>query len=71
LNEEQTREYSKAKQLSESLKNEQRDLERELTALDKKGAKAHRDNQELRSKIMKLDQLIYGKTKSPFKRLYS
>ncbi len=53
------------------MKDEQTSLEKELSMIEKKGKRAHRENGELKEKIKKLDQLVYGKTKSPFKKLWA
>lgn len=64
------REYENAWQTNESLINEQNQIETELEDIEKWGKRAKKENEELWVKIMKLDKLVYGKAKSPYKKFY-
>lgn len=70
LNEKQNQEFEIARKTNKDLQNESHNLQKEITKLTKDGEKYEIENEGLRSKIMRLDKLIYGKSKSPFKKFY-
>ena len=70
LYEQQLQEYETAQRTNQSLHSEQQQLESELSDIEKRGMRATKENEDLWEKIMKLDKLVYGKTKSPYKKFY-
>ncbi|CAI2371308.1 unnamed protein product [Moneuplotes crassus] len=71
LNEKQNQEFDIAKKTNKNLQNENYNLQKEITKLTKDAEKYEIENETLRSKIMRLDKLVYGKGKSPFKKFYN
>ena len=71
LNEKQNQEFDIARKTNKNLQNENYNLQREITKLTKDAEKYEIENEVLRSKIMRLDKLVYGKGKSPFKKFYN
>ena len=71
LNEKQNQEFEIARKTNKNLQNENYNLQKEITKLTKDAEKYEIENEALRSKIMRLDKLVYGKAKSPFKKFYS
>ena len=70
MNKDQKQEMEIAEKTFSNMENESEQLEKELAQIERKGKKSHKENEELRGKIMKLDKLVYGKTKSPYKKFY-
>jgi myosin heavy subunit len=70
LNEKQNQEFEIARKTNKDLQNEAHNLQKEITKLTKDAERYEIENEALRSKIMRLDKLIYGKSKSPFKKFY-
>lgn len=71
LNEKQNQEFEIARKTNKNLQHENYNLQKEITKLTKDSEKYSLENESLRSKIMRLDKLVYGKTKSPFKKFYN
>lgn len=71
LNDKQNQEFDIARKTNKNLQNENYNLQKEITKLTKDAEKYEIENETLRSKIMRLDKLVYGKGKSPFKKFYN
>lgn len=70
LQEQQEHQYSQAVEGNLQLQREQNGIEDELRDLEKMGKSTSKENKKLRDQIKKLDQLVYGKSKSPYKKFY-
>ena len=71
LNEKQNQEFEIARKTNKNLQKENYSLQKEISNLEKQASKYEGENEDLRNKIMRLDKLVYGKTKSPFKKFYN
>lgn len=71
LNEKQNQEFDIARKTNKNLQKENYSLQKEISNLEKQASKYEGENEDLRNKIMRLDKLVYGKTKSPFKKFYN
>lgn len=71
LNEKQNQEFEIAKKTNKELQKENYSLQKEISSLEKQAKKYEIDNEGLRHKIMRLDKLVYGKSKSPYKKFYN
>jgi uncharacterized protein YlxW (UPF0749 family) len=70
LNEKQNQEFEIARKTNKNLQKENYGLQKEISNLEKQATKYDVENEDLRAKIMRLDKLVYGKTKSPYKKFY-
>ena len=71
LNDKQNQEFDIAKNTNKELQKENYNLQKEITNLEKQSNKYDIENEGLRHKIQRLDKLVYGKSKSPYKKFYN
>lgn len=71
LNEKQNEEFEVARKTNKNLQTENYNLQKEIGTMEKQAGKYAAENKELKSKIMRLDKLVYGKSKSAFKKFYN
>ena len=71
LNDKQNQEFEIAKQTNKELQKENYNLQKEISGLEKQSGKYESENEGLRHKIQRLDKLVYGKIKSPYKKFYN